>query len=277
MKIISTNVYVGPNLYAHFPVIRYIIDLGALEEWPTKKLGTKFINGLLKVLPGLHEHGCSYGEPGGFVRRMNEDEGTWLGHVWEHVAIELQNIAGSDVTFGKTRSIDEPGQYTMVFEYKQRDVGLEAGRIGRELILKLLPEKLKKQLDGEFDPEFNFEEERDSFIEYAQRRELGPSTASLLKAAIERDIPWLRLNKYSLVQFGHGKYQRRIQATVTSETRHIAVEIASDKEDTRNLLSDLGLPVPQQKLVYKERTAIREAEKIGYPVGVKNLIRKKNP
>ncbi len=121
MKIISTNVYVGPNLYAHFPVIRHIIGLGVLEEWPTKKLGTKFINGLLKVLPGLHEHGCSYGEPGGFVRRMNEDEGTWLGHVWEHVAIELQNIAGSDVTFGKTRSIDDPGQYTMVFEYKQRE------------------------------------------------------------------------------------------------------------------------------------------------------------
>ena len=271
MKIISTNVYVGPNLYAHFPVIRHIIDLGVLEEWPTKKLGTKFINGLLKALPGLHEHGCSYGEPGGFVRRMNEDEGTWLGHVWEHVAIELQNIAGSDVTFGKTRSIDDPGQYTMVFEYKQRDVGLEAGRIGRELILKMLPAKLKKQLGGEFDPEFNFEEERDLFIEFAQRRELGPSTASLLKAAIERDIPWLRLNKYSLVQFGHGKYQRRIQATVTSETRHIAVEIASDKEDTRNLLSDLGLPVPQQKLVYKEKTAIREAEKIGYPVVIKPL------
>ena len=271
MKIISTNVYVGPNLYAHFPVIRHIIDLGVLEEWPTKKLGTKFINGLLKALPGLHEHGCSYGEPGGFVRRMKEDEGTWLGHVWEHVAIELQNIAGSDVTFGKTRSIDEPGQYTMVFEYKQRDVGLEAGRIGRELILKLLPAKLKKQLHGEFDAEFNFEEERDLFIEFAQRMELGPSTASLVKAAIERDIPWLRLNKYSLVQFGHGKYQRRIQATVTSETRHIAVEIASDKEDTRNLLSDLGLPVPQQRLVYQERTAIREAEKIGYPVVIKPL------
>jgi len=271
MKIISTNVYVGPNLYAHFPVIRHIIDLGVLEEWPTKKLGTKFINGLLKALPGLHEHGCSYGEPGGFVRRMNEDEGTWLGHVWEHVAIELQNVAGSDVTFGKTRSIEDPGQYTMVFEYKQRDVGLEAGRIGRELILKLLPAKLKKEFDGEFDPEFDFEEERDSFIEFAQRRELGPSTASLVKAAIERDIPWLRLNKYSLVQFGHGKYQRRIQATVTSETRHIAVEIASDKEDTRNLLSDLGLPVPQQRLVYKERSAIREAEKIGYPVVIKPL------
>jgi len=271
MKIISTNVYVGPNLYAHFPVIRHIIDLGVLEEWPTKKLGTKFINGLLKALPGLHEHGCSYGEPGGFVRRMKEDEGTWLGHVWEHVAIELQNVAGSDVTFGKTRSIEDPGQYTMVFEYKQRDVGLEAGRIGRELILKLLPAKLKKQFDGEFDSEFNFEEERDLFIEFAQRRELGPSTASLVKAAIERDIPWLRLNKYSLVQFGHGKYQRRIQATVTSETRHIAVEIASDKEDTRNLLSDLGLPVPQQRLVYKERTAIREAERIGYPVVIKPL------
>ena len=159
MKILSTNVYVGPNLYAHFPVIRHVIDLGILEEWPTKKLGKQFVDALLNALPGLHEHGCSYGEPGGFVRRMNEEEGTWLGHVLEHVIIELQNVAGSDATFGKTRSIDRPGQYNMVFEYKQRDVGLEASRIGRELLLNLLPGKIKTQLEGEFDGDFNFEEE----------------------------------------------------------------------------------------------------------------------
>ncbi|MFT5014268.1 MAG: cyanophycin synthetase, partial [Dinoroseobacter sp.] len=104
MKILSTNVYVGPNIYAHFPVICHVMDLGELESWPTVKLGDDFTDTLIEYLPGLKEHGCSYREPGGFVRRLKEDEGTWLGHVMEHVAIELQNIAGSPVTFGRTRS-----------------------------------------------------------------------------------------------------------------------------------------------------------------------------
>ena len=271
MKIVSTNVYVGPNQYAHFPVIRHVLDLGILEDWPTLRLGQGFIDGLLAALPGLHEHGCSYRTPGGFIRRMTEDEGTWLGHVMEHIAIELQVVAGSDVTFGKTRSTGTPGQYNMVFQYKQREVGLEAGRLARDLILHLLPDDLNAQLADDLDKDFNFDEERDAFIRYAQRRELGPSTASLVKAAKARGIPWLRLNKYSLIQFGHGKYQKRIQATITSETRHIAVEIASDKEDAHNLLSDLGLPVPEQEMVYSEREAVRAAQVIGFPVVVKPL------
>jgi len=228
MNIISTNVYVGPNRYARFPVIRHVLDLGILEDWPTVKLGNKFIDTLLVLLPGLAEHGCSYQTPGGFVRRLKEKEGTWLGHVMEHVAIELQNIAGSEVTFGKTRSTDIKGQYNMVFQYLQRDVGLGSGRLARQLLLDLLPRDLKDQME-DIDPDFNFEEERDDFIRFAQRFEFGPSTASLVKAARERDIPAMRLNQYSLVQFGQGKYQKRIQATVTNETRHISVEIASDK------------------------------------------------
>ena len=181
MKILSTNVYRGPNQYAHFPVIRHVIDLGVLEQWPTMRLGQAFIDGLLAALPGLHEHGCSYRTPGGFVRRMTEDEGTWLGHVMEHLAIELQVVAGSDVSFGKTRSTGAPGQYNMIFQYKQREVGLEAGRLARDLLLHLLPEDLKAQLRDEIDPEFDFDEEHDAFIRYAQRRELGPSSRSSCK------------------------------------------------------------------------------------------------
>ncbi len=271
MKVLSTNVYVGPNLWAHFPVIRHVIDLGILEEWPTRKLGDGFIDGLIESLPGLHEHGCSYGEPGGFIRRMREDEGTWLGHVLEHVAIELQNEAGSQVGFGRTRSTGNPREYNMVFEYKQRDVGLEASSLGRQLILSLLPETVKAQLEDLPGDDFDFEEEKTAFIRFAQRKEFGPSTQSLVDAAVERDIPWIRLNQYSLVQFGHGKFQKRIQATITSETRHIAVEIACDKEDTHHLLNDLGLPVPQQEMVYSERQAVRMARRIGYPVVVKPL------
>ncbi len=272
MKILSTNVYRGPNLYAHFPVIRHQIDLGVLEEWPSAKLGTEFIDGLTTALPGLAEHGCSYRTEGGFLRRLREDEGTWLGHVWEHLILELQGIAGSDVTFGRTRSIEgQPGCYNVVFQYHQRDVGLEAARISRQLIYTLLPSDIQDAFRSEIDGDFDFEEDRDSFIRFAQRKELGPSTASLVAAAESRDIPWLRLNEYSLVQFGHGKYQQRIQATITSKTTNIAVEISCDKEDTHNLLNDLGLPVPQQRMVYSRRDAIRAANRIGYPVVVKPL------
>ena len=270
MKVLETNVYVGPNVYAHFPVIRQILDLGILEEWPTSRLGQAFTDKVIEYLPGLEEHGCSYREKGGFIRRMIEDEGTWLGHVMEHVAIELQNMAGSKVTFGKTRSLGEKGHYNVVFQYLQRDVGLEASRLARTVILDLLPDEVKKEL-GEKVGDFAFEEARDSFIRFAQKFEFGPSTASLVDAAKERDIPWIRLNRYSLVQFGHGKYQKRIQATVTNETRHIAVEIASDKDDTNSLLSDLGLPVPIQKLVYSEKEAVYSARRIGYPVVLKPL------
>lgn len=123
MKILKTNVYVGPNLYAKFRVIRHVLDLGVLEEWPSVRLGKDFIEGLVAALPGLEEHGCSYKTHGGFLRRLREDEGTWMGHIMEHVAIELQCVAGNDVTFGRTRSTGNPGEYNMVFAYKHRDVG----------------------------------------------------------------------------------------------------------------------------------------------------------
>ncbi len=271
MKILSTNVYVGPSLYAHFPVIRHQVDIGVLEEWPSARIGDAFINALIEALPGLQNHGCSYGEPGGFIRRMREDEGTWMAHIWEHAALELQNEAGSSVSFGRTRGSGEPGQYNMVFQYKQRDVGLEAARIALQLLLSLLPENLKKEVSADIDKDFNYEEEREEFILFAQRKELGPSTASLVDAAEERGIPSIRLNKYSLVQFGHGAYQQRIQATITSKTPHIAVEISCDKEDTHNLLRDLGLPVPSQRMIYNPRAAVRAARSIGFPVVVKPL------
>ena len=269
MKILATNVFVGPNIYARFPVIRHVLDLGVLEEWPTGRLGPAFNDALLEHLPGLYQHGCSYGTPGGFVRRLKEDEGTWFGHVMEHVALELQSVAGSNVSFGKTRATDNPGEYNMIFQYKDEEVGREASRLALDVLHHLLPAKLKP---GDApDQDWNFEEERDRFIRYAQRRALGPSTASVVRAAEDRSIPWIRLNRYSLLQLGHGKYQKRIQATTTSDTSNIAVELASDKEETNRILSDLGLPVPRQRLVYSERETVRAAERIGYPVVVKPI------
>jgi cyanophycin synthetase len=269
MKILTTSVYGGPNIYAHFPVIRHLIDLGELEEWPTRRLGDGFIDGLLDALPGLREHGCSYGEPGGFVRRMREDEGTWLGHVLEHVSLETQCVAGSQVSFGKTRSSGEPGQYNMVYQYKDEEVGLEAGRLSLALLQHLLPAELRPA-DGSLE-DYDFANERDDFIRYAQRRALGPSTASLVEAAEAREIPWIRLNRQSLIQFGHGRYQRRIQATVTGNTGQIAVDLASDKEEANRILADLGLPVPRQYVAYDAKRAVRAAERIGYPVVIKPL------
>ncbi|MGH7585873.1 MAG: cyanophycin synthetase [Gemmatimonadales bacterium] len=265
MRIVDRSVYVGPSLYAHFPVIRMDVDLGELEAWPTVRLGAGFIDGLLDALPGLREHGCSYGEAGGFIRRMTEEEGTWLGHVLEHVAIELQCAAGEKVTFGKTRGFGDPGHYHVVYEYEQEEVGLEAGSVALRLIQSLLPESLRPSAVRDFD----WPAERVAFIRFAQRRDLGPSTAALVHAAEARGIPWIRLNQQSLIQFGHGKHQQRIQATITGRTSHIAVELASDKEETNRILSSLGLPVPRQRLVTGEDDAVRQAERVGYPVVVK--------
>lgn len=267
MRILDRSVFVGPSLYAHFPVIRLELDLGVLEAWPTGRLGDTFVDALAAALPGLAEHGCSYREPGGFYRRMREKEGTWLGHVLEHVALELQNIAGEAVTFGKTRSLDRPGVYSVVYEYEQRDEGIAAGELGLHLLCSLLPAGLRPA--DSVPANWSWSEARDEFIRFAQRRALGPSTASLVRAAEQRDIPWLRLNDQSLVQLGHGKYQQRIQATVTGHTTHIAVELASDKEETNKILASLGLPVPKQELVQSEAHAIRAAQRIGFPVVTK--------
>jgi cyanophycin synthetase len=268
MRILDRSIYGGPSLYAHFPVIRLELDLGELEQWPTARLGPDFIDGLIEALPTLAEHGCSHRTPGGFIRRMREDEGTWLGHVLEHVAIEVQNVAGEDVTFGKTRSIDgRPGVYTVVYEYTQREEGVAAGELAVRLLCSLLPEALRPA--GSVPEGWVWAEARDEFIRYAQRRALGPSTLSLVRAAEARGIPWLRLNDQSLVQLGYGKYQQRIQATVTGRTSHIAVELASDKEETNKILGALGLPVPRQELVQSEEMATRAARRIGYPVVTK--------
>lgn len=269
LKILETSVFRGPNIYAKFPVIRHVVDIGVLEDWPSAKIGDEFIEQLLDALPGLQEHGCSYRQPGGFVRRLREDEGTWMAHIWEHMSIELQNVAGLDVTFGRTRDAGETGLYNMVFQYKEEEVGLHASQLALDFIHNLLPDNLVER--GERVEDFDYTTEVERFIKAAQRKALGPSTASLVNAGIERDIPWMRLNEYSLIQLGHGKFQKRIQATITSETDYIATDLASDKKATNRILGDLGLPVPRQIAVTSPDEATKAARRIGYPVVVKPL------
>src|SRR5690606_8922637 len=168
---------------------------------------------------------------------------------------------------GKTRSTDRPGVYTVVYEYAQKEEGIAAGELALRLLASLLPAELRPR--GSVEEDWNWPDARDAFIRYAQRRALGPSTASLVRAAEERGIPWLRLNDQSLIQLGHGKYQQRVQATVTGRTPHIAVELASDKEETNKILATLGLPVPKQELVQTEEAALRAARRLGVPVVTK--------
>ncbi len=267
MKILDRSVFVGPSLYAHFPVIRLDVDLGVLEDWPSGKLGRGFTDALVAALPGLETHGCSYGEPGGFIRRLTEDQGTWMGHVLEHVAIELHNVAGQPVTFGKTRSLGTRGRYRVIYQYENPEVGLEAGELALTLLHSLLPESLRPE--GAVPDDFDFAAARDEFIRYTHRHALGPSTAALVRAAEERRIPWIRLGTNSLIQLGHGRYQQRVQATITSRTSHIAVDLASDKEETNKVLGRLGLPVPRQELVGSAQDAVMAAGRIGVPVVVK--------
>jgi cyanophycin synthetase len=269
MRVIETRVYRGPNPYGYRPIIRITLDLEELEEYPSSRL-PGFTDRLVELIPTLHEHGCSYGEPGGFIRRMRE--GTWPGHIIEHIALELQCLAGTEVTYGKTRSVkDRPGVYYVVYSFIEEQVGLEAGELAIALVRALIPEELPSALKGDERAAFDFARQRDDLISRAQEIVLGPTTASLVAEAKKRGIPAIRLDEHSLVQLGYGKHQQRIRAAVTGKTSNIAVETASDKELTIKLLGDVGIPVPRHRRVRDEVAAAAAAEALGFPLVVKPL------
>src|SRR5262245_5014417 len=242
MRVLETRIYRGPSPYGYRPLIRLTIDLEELEQHPSGEL-PEFNERLLALIPTLNEHTCSYGQPGGFVRRLYDEnsdgsKGTWLGHVIEHVALEIQCLAGTPVTYGKTRGVpDHPGVYYVVFSFKEEQVGLEGGELAIKLVRSLLPPDLPSALEAGAQAAFDFVRELEGLIERAQEIALGPTTASLVEEARRRDIPAIRLDTHSLVQLGWGKYQQRIRASVTSRTSNIAVETASDKELTIKLLA----------------------------------------
>jgi cyanophycin synthetase len=269
MNITETRVFRGPNLYSRYDkVIRLTLDLEEMEHYPSNEL-ENFAARLVEAIPSLQSHRCSEGVLGGFVNRLRR--GTWMGHVIEHVAIELQSLAGSEVGFGKTRGTGVPGMYYVIFEYQEEKVGLAAVDLAIRLVRSLFPPDLPSALPVEERQLFNFQKEKEQLLELAADQMLGPSTHSLVRAAEKRNIPWLRLDEQSLIQLGYGIFQKRIQATITAHTSQIATEIASDKHLTNRLLHDSGVPAPVHRCVNSEEEAVEAAEEIGYPVVTKPI------
>jgi cyanophycin synthetase len=258
LKTIEIHVFRGPNFWSYEPCIRMLVDLGSLEDWPSNTL-KGFNEGILEMLPGLRDHSCSLGRPGGFVERL--EDGTWLGHVAEHVALQLQRETGIHIPRGKTRSAGQAGQYNVIYGYGEESVGLASGQLAIRLVNYLV----------EPDAEFDFLGELEDLIRLSERRAFGPSTQALVDEAADRDIPWIRLNEASLVQLGQGKYQKRMRATMTSLTGALAVDIAGDKKLTTRLLAAAGLPVPRSEIVRSEEEAVAAARRIGFPVVTKPI------
>ncbi len=259
MQIREISVMRGPNYWSirRHKLIVMTLDLEELEAFPTNKI-EGFYDRIKNMLPSLYEHQCSEGVPGGFFHRV--EEGTWMGHVIEHIALEIQTLAGMEVGFGRTRSYGEKGVYHVVFEYMEENAGLYAARAALRVAEALIaghPYPLEKDLQ--------------QMRELREKERLGPSTASIIEEAIARDIPWIRLNHNSLCQLGYGANQKRIQATMTSNTSSIGVELACDKTDTKFLLEQAQVPVPKGRTV-ETMEELREAiEEIGYPVVVKPI------
>ncbi len=257
MQIVSTAVYVGPNVYAKLPLIRLTLDLHRRAETPVSDYAEALVEPLMHYLPGLAGAVTETGEP---LPDRLRDPDCRLGELMAQVAIALQNHAGAPAEMAMTRPAGHPDEVEVLYGYESEEVGLEAGEVARAIILELIAPR---------DEDFDIAEAIADFDDYAGRRALGPSALALVRAAEARDIPWVRLNDASMIQVGQGKYQKRIEAALSSQTSHIAVEIASDKEMCTRLLSDLGLPVPQQYQVRDAEDAVEAANQIGYPVVVK--------
>ena len=240
----ETRVFRGPNYWSYEPAIKLIVDLGVLENFPSSTI-PGFVDGLLDLVPGVGTHSCGTGKAGGFEKRLRE--GTWLGHVAEHVALQLQREAGTEVGRGKTRSTGERAATTSSTRSARRawawpPDGWPCG---------------SSTTWSRPEPDFDFRIEFEKLVLLAERAAFGPSTQAILDEAALRDIPSIRLNEQSLVQLGHGVHQQRIRATMTSQTSSLGVDIASDKKLTNKLLAATGVPVPRSEVVRNDARGSR--------------------
>jgi cyanophycin synthetase len=258
MRVLSVRPIHGPNVYHHKPVLVMKLDL---EEF-TDKMSSEipgFNERLIAALPGISEHHCSPGCPGGFIQRL--DRGTYFAHIIEHIALELSEHAGIPVYYGKSVYAGQRGVYNVVTRFKSE--------AGMTVLLEGAVEIAEKIALGE--EELHIPE----LIAYAKRQmnrhELGPSTKSIIEAAVKRDIPWRRIGEESLIQLGYGKNLRRVQASVTDRTSLIAADIVKDKDMTKRILADAGIPTPRSKVVYSESELGYALERLHSPWVIKPL------
>ncbi len=259
MKIREINAMRGPNYWSvrRHKLIVMVLDLEDMEERPTDKV-TGFSERLKAMFPSMYSHRCSEGCEGGFFMRV--DDGTWMGHVIEHIALEIQTLAGMDTGFGRTRGYGEKGVYHVVFSYLEENAGKYAAKAAVRICEALI--------SGE---DYDMTDDIQQMRELREEQRLGPSTGSIVEEAESRGIPWMRLNKYSLCQLGYGANQKRIQATVTSETSSIGVELACDKEDTKYLLEQAEVEVPRGDIISRERSLEEACNYVGYPLVIKPI------
>ena len=259
MHIREINAMRGPNYWSvrRHQLIVMVLDLEDMEERPSNMV-PGFYDRLVTLFPTMYSHRCSVGTEGGFFERVKE--GTWMGHIIEHIALELQTMAGMEVGFGRTRGYGEPGVYNVVFAYTEEKVG----RYTAEASVKIC----EALISGE---SYDLSEDIQTMRELREQVRLGPSTGSIVEEAQKRGIPWIRLNKYSLCQLGYGANQKRIQATVTSETSNIGVDLAGDKEDTKYLLEQAEVPVPRGEIIRREGSLEQTCKYVGFPLVIKPI------
>ena len=257
MKIVDIKTMKGPNYWSvrRHNLTVMVLDLEEMEQFPTNKIDG-FGERLEAMFPSMYSHRCSVGCEGGFFQRVKQ--GTWMGHVIEHIALEIQTLAGMDCGFGRTRGYGEEGVYFVVFNHMVGKVGEYAAKASFRIAEALIANK-----------EYDLDEDIMNMKEIRQNEGLGPSTSSIIKEAEARGIPWIRLNKYSLCQLGYGANQKRIQATVTSETSNIGVEIACDKEETKDLLEQAEVPIPKGDIIRTERGLKEAVDYVGFPLVIK--------
>jgi cyanophycin synthetase len=263
MKILKTQTLRGPNYWSiRYPkLIVMRLDLEDLAEVPSSEI-PGFYNGLTATLPSLIEHFCSPGCRGGFLSRVQE--GTMMGHIVEHVALELQHLAGMQVTFGRTQGTATPSVYQVVFEYLDEQAGRYAARAAVRLCQSIV--------DTGHYPVEELAQDLQDLRNFWSQASLGPSTENIVREAEIRGIPWMALNSRAMIQLGHGVHQKRIQATITSRTSILGVELACDKEGTKRILRESGVPVPRGTVIYYLDELERAIEDVGgYPIVIKPL------
>jgi cyanophycin synthetase len=256
MKILDIHSLKGPNYWSiYHKLINFRLDIGEYENKPTNEMNG-FLDRIKQQLPGLYEHQCSEGKPGGFFERVKR--GTWMGHVVEHIALEIQVMAGMNCNYGKTRSTNDKGVYSIVFAYDEERAGIYAAHAAIRIA-----DALAKSND------YDIQADVETLRKISKEDGLGPSTAAIVNAAVARQIPVIRLDKGSFVQLGYGNAQRKIEASITDHTGNIAVDIACDKERTKSILRDASIPVPEGDIIVDKDELLEVIETIGYPLAIK--------